>query len=126
MAQKFAAPLLDQYLARTGFDSQQTGERAEPRTPRTTSGSRSTSRRAATRARTAVFDDRSQPRSAQLTVTERVEEAGATVRRAFGSLLGAARARAPQHPWSAATSQQTDSDALPASEQADPAAGPRR
>jgi short-subunit dehydrogenase len=28
LAQKFAAPLLDRYLARTGYDSQQTGDRA--------------------------------------------------------------------------------------------------
>ena len=33
MAQKFAAPLLDQYLARTGYDSQQTGEREPANRP---------------------------------------------------------------------------------------------
>jgi hypothetical protein len=33
MAQKFAAPLLDRYLARTGFDSQQTGEKEPPGRP---------------------------------------------------------------------------------------------
>ena len=33
MAQKFAAPLLDRYLARTGYDSQQTKERADPGQP---------------------------------------------------------------------------------------------
>jgi NAD(P)-dependent dehydrogenase (short-subunit alcohol dehydrogenase family) len=32
-AQKFAAPLLDRYLARTGYDSQQTGEHTGQRTP---------------------------------------------------------------------------------------------
>ena len=32
MAQKFAAPVLDRYLARTGYDSQQTDERADPGT----------------------------------------------------------------------------------------------
>ena len=50
-------------------------------------------------------------------MTERVEEAGATVRRALGSLLDAARARAPQHPWAAATSQPTDAGALTADQQ---------
>ncbi len=33
VAQKFAAPLLDRYLARTGFDSQQTDERVSPGRP---------------------------------------------------------------------------------------------
>ena len=117
MAQKFAAPVLDRYLARTGFDSQQTEERAAPgrpsnlwqpvdQPPGSDEGAHG------------VFDGRSHARSAQLTVTERVEEAGATVRRALGSLLAAARSRAPQHPWSAATSQPTRP--LP------PAAGCRR
>ena len=116
IAQKFAAPVLDRYLARTGFDSQQTGERADPGRPNNlwqpvdqAPGSDEGAH--------GVFDNRAHARSAQLTVTERVEEAGATVRRALGSLLDAARTRAPQHPWSAATSQQADSDALPASEQ---------
>ena len=116
MAQKFAAPVLDRYLARTGFDSQQTGERAEPGRPNNLwqpvdqpPGSDEGAH--------GVFDSRAHGRSAQLTVTERVEEAGATVRRALGSLLGAARSRPAQHPWSAATSQQADSDALPSGEQ---------
>ena len=113
MAQKFAAPVLDRYLARTGFDSQQTGERVEPGRPNNLwqpvdqpPGSDEGAH--------GVFDDRAHARSAQLTVTERVEEAGATVRRALGSLFDAARARAPQHPWSAATSQPTDAGALTA------------
>ena len=33
LAQKFAAPLLDRYLAKTGYDSQQTSEQAEPGRP---------------------------------------------------------------------------------------------
>ena len=122
IAQKFAAPVLDRYLARTGFDSQQTGERADPGRPNNlwqpvdqAPGSDEGAH--------GVFDNRAHARSAQLTVTERVEEAGATVRRALGSLLDAARTRAPQHPWSAATSQQADSDALPASEEEVPPSG---
>jgi NAD(P)-dependent dehydrogenase (short-subunit alcohol dehydrogenase family) len=113
MAQKFAAPVLDRYLARTGFDSQQTQEPAVPGRPNNLwqpvdqpPGSDEGAH--------GVFDSQSHARSAQLTVTERVEEAGATVRRALGSLLDAARARTPQHPWSAATSQPTDSGAVSA------------
>ncbi|HEX4287943.1 MAG TPA: SDR family oxidoreductase [Trebonia sp.] len=119
MAQKFAAPVLDRYLARTGFDSQQTEQRVAPGRPNNLwapvdqpPGSDEGAH--------GVFDSRAHARSAQLTVTERVEEAGATVRRALGSLLGAARSRSPQHPWSAATSQ-TDSGAIPASQQSAPA-----
>jgi NAD(P)-dependent dehydrogenase (short-subunit alcohol dehydrogenase family) len=122
IAQKFAAPVLDRYLARTGFDSQQTDERAAPGRPNNLwqpvdqpPGSDEGAH--------GVFDDRAHGRSAQLTVTERVEEAGATVRRALGSLLGAARPRPAQHPWSSATSQQADADALPASEQEAPPPG---
>jgi hypothetical protein len=33
LAQKFAAPLLDRYLARTGYDSQQAGHRADAGRP---------------------------------------------------------------------------------------------
>ncbi len=113
MAQKFAAPVLDRYLARTGFDSQQTQERAAPgrpsnlwqpvdQPPGSDEGAHG------------VFDGRSHARSAQLTVTERVEEAGATVRRALGSLLerppGARHAPAP---WSTATSHHDTSLADP-------------
>jgi hypothetical protein len=113
MAQKFAAPVLDRYLARTGFDSQQTEERAVPgrpsnlwqpvdQPPGSDEGAHG------------VFDRQSHARSAQLTVTERAEEAGATIRRALGSLVGAARSRSAQHPWSTASSQPTDSGAVSA------------
>jgi NAD(P)-dependent dehydrogenase (short-subunit alcohol dehydrogenase family) len=117
MAQKFAAPLLDRYLGRTGYDSQQTKDPAVPgqpsnlwqpvdQPPGSDHGAHG------------VFDDSSHQRSAQLNVTERVESAGDAVRRAFGTLLGAARPRPPQRdPWSDATSQQTDQDALPASQE---------
>ncbi|MGH3295877.1 MAG: SDR family oxidoreductase [Trebonia sp.] len=113
MAQKFAAPLLDHYLGRTGYDSQQTKERAVPGQPSNLwqpvdqpPGSDHGAHGA--------FDDRSHQRSDQLNVTERVEQAGDAVRRAFGALLGVARPRAPQRPWSDATSQQTAGEPLPA------------
>jgi NAD(P)-dependent dehydrogenase (short-subunit alcohol dehydrogenase family) len=115
LAQKFAAPLLDQYLARTGYDSQQTKERAVPGSPNNLwhpvdqpPGSDQGAH--------GRFDDRSKSRSLQLTVAERVEEAGATVRRALDSLLGNGRQRPPKqddrHAWSDATSQPTRQDAL--------------
>jgi NAD(P)-dependent dehydrogenase (short-subunit alcohol dehydrogenase family) len=117
MAQKFAAPLLDRYLGRTGYDSQQTKEPAVPdrpsnlwqpvdQPPGSDHGAHG------------VFDGSSHQRSGQLNVTERVESAGDAVRRAFGTLLGAARPRTPQQdPWFDATSQQADQDALPASQE---------
>jgi NAD(P)-dependent dehydrogenase (short-subunit alcohol dehydrogenase family) len=126
VAQKFAAPLLDQYLARTGYDSQQTGERAIPGAP-TNLWHPVDQPPGSDQGAHGRFDDQSKARSTQLTVTERVEEAGATVRRAFDSLLGAGRdsllgggrprppkpqPKSPQETWSEATSQQTDQDAL--------------
>jgi hypothetical protein len=124
MAQKFAAPLLDHYLGRTGYDSQQTKEPAVPgqpsnlwqpvdQPPGSDHGAHGS------------FDDKSRQRSDQLNVTERVEQAGDVVRRAFGALLGAARPRTPQQPWSDATSGLTDQDPLPAAgEPASPAEDP--
>jgi len=117
VAQKFAAPLLDRYLARTGYDSQQTDQPSSPDQPANL-WHPVDQQPGSDHGAHGAFDDRSHPRSAQLTVTERVEEAGATVRHALGSLLDAARARAPQRPsaqrpWSAATSEPAGQDALP-------------
>jgi len=136
VAQKFAAPLLDQYLARTGFDSQQTDEKEPANRPsnlwQPVDQSPGSDQGAHGR-----FDDRSKSRSAQLTVTERVEEAGATVRRAFDSLIGAGRdnllgggrsrqvrpePKSSQETWSEATSQQTDQEALVAGHDTTPPA----
>jgi NAD(P)-dependent dehydrogenase (short-subunit alcohol dehydrogenase family) len=100
MAQKFAAPVLDRYLARTGYDSQQTKERADPgqpnnlwqpvdRPPGSDQGAHGD------------FDDSSHARSAQLSVTERaeqaVEQATAVAVRALGTLRNAASSRRPSH-----------------------------
>ena len=52
LAQKFAAPLLDRYLARTGYDSQQTEQRRGPGRAEQPVAAGRPSRRAATRART--------------------------------------------------------------------------
>jgi NAD(P)-dependent dehydrogenase (short-subunit alcohol dehydrogenase family) len=117
MAQKFAAPALDRYLARTGYDSQQTKEPTDPdqpsnlwqpvdRAPGTDQGAHG------------VFDAQSHAHSTQLSVTERAEQAGDAVVRAFGALVGAVGRRTPRHqPWSDATSQQAAQDALPASQE---------
>jgi short-subunit dehydrogenase involved in D-alanine esterification of teichoic acids len=116
MAQKFAAPLLDRYLARTGYDSQQTKQPADPgqpanlwqpvdQPPGSDHGAHGD------------FDDRSRERSEQLNVTQRVEQAGDAVRRVLGTLLGAAGPRTPQQPWSDATSEQAGQDTLPESQE---------
>ena len=96
MAQKFAAPVLDRYLARTGYDSQQTKQIADPdqasnlwqpvdRPPGSDHGAHGD------------FDARSRAHSAQLSVTERaeqaVEQAGAVAARALGILRNAASSR---------------------------------
>ena len=52
-ANAVAPGLLDRYLARTGYDAQQTAAAARPRTSRRTSGSPPTAPPAATTARTA-------------------------------------------------------------------------
>jgi NAD(P)-dependent dehydrogenase (short-subunit alcohol dehydrogenase family) len=85
VAQKVAAPLLDRYLARTGYDSQQAKEQATPgqpanlwqpvdQPPGSDQGAHGD------------FDDRSHARSAQLTVTEGAEEAASVAGRALGTL----------------------------------------
>jgi NAD(P)-dependent dehydrogenase (short-subunit alcohol dehydrogenase family) len=86
MAQKVAAPLLDRYLARTGYDSQQTDERADPRQPSNLwhpvdqpPGSDEGAH--------GVFDDRARDHSGHDTLAEETEEAGSAVRRAFRAIL---------------------------------------
>jgi hypothetical protein len=78
LAEKFASPLLDRYLARTGYDAQQTGEHVAPGRPDNLTepadgaGGRDYGPRG-------VFDDRSHPRSAQewLSQHARLTAAGA-------------------------------------------------
>jgi NAD(P)-dependent dehydrogenase (short-subunit alcohol dehydrogenase family) len=96
MAQKFAAPVLDRYLARTGYDSQQTKQRADPGQPSNLwqpvdqpPGSDEGAHGA--------FDDRSHAHSPQLSFTERaeqaVDQAGTVAVRALDVLRNAARSR---------------------------------
>jgi hypothetical protein len=86
LAQRLAAPLLDRYLARTGFDSQQTSEKAAPgkrdnlwepvdAAPGEDHGAHG------------EFDDKSRGHSAQLSATEHAESAGSAVS-AVGKALG--------------------------------------
>jgi NAD(P)-dependent dehydrogenase (short-subunit alcohol dehydrogenase family) len=93
-AQKFAAPLLDRYLARTGYGSQQTGDlgalhgpgnlwHPEDQEPGEDHGAHGD------------FDGRSHQRSLQLWITQHVvaagETVGAAVTRAAGTVRGTTR-----------------------------------
>ena len=85
-AQKFAAPLLDRYLARTGYDSQQTGDLARPCTAPATCGTRSTrSRRGPRRARRLRQQVPSAQRAAVGGAARRVRRRGRGDRRSAAS-----------------------------------------
>jgi NAD(P)-dependent dehydrogenase (short-subunit alcohol dehydrogenase family) len=91
-AQKLAAPLLDRYLARTGYKSQQTGKRAASGRPSNLwqpvdqpPGSDQGAHGA--------FDDRSRDHSGHLTAAETAESAGSAVTRAFDAVKPADRRR---------------------------------
>ncbi|ROR46977.1 SDR family oxidoreductase [Kitasatospora cineracea] len=85
LGQKAAAPLLDRYLARTGYDSQQTGEQQDPDRPNNlwqpVDGEHGTDHGAH-----GVFDDRAHSRSPQLWASQRIGPLTALT----GVLLGAA------------------------------------
>jgi NAD(P)-dependent dehydrogenase (short-subunit alcohol dehydrogenase family) len=85
LAQKFLAPLLDRYLARTGYDSQQTKQPTEPGRPANlwrpadeTPGSDHGAH--------GDFDDRSRDHSGHLIAAEKTEEAGSAVARGLDAL----------------------------------------
>jgi NAD(P)-dependent dehydrogenase (short-subunit alcohol dehydrogenase family) len=91
LAQKFFAPLLDRYLARTGYDSQQTDQRVAPGrrsnlwqpvddAPGTDHGAHGT------------FDERSRDRSGHDSAAEAAESAGSAVADALDALKNAAHA----------------------------------
>jgi hypothetical protein len=93
VAEKFASPLLDRYLARTGYDSQQTGEHVAPgrpdnlTTPADGPGGRDYGPHG-------VFGDKSHPRSAQQWLSQhaRLTTAGALAGVTAGALAGGWRA----------------------------------
>ena len=95
LGQKFAAPLLDRYLARTGYDSQQTSEPVSSDRPdnlwQPLDGPDGTDHRAH-----GIFDSRSHSRSLQLWASQHpVPVGGALVAAAIlgGTLAGLARRR---------------------------------
>jgi NAD(P)-dependent dehydrogenase (short-subunit alcohol dehydrogenase family) len=90
LAQKIAAPLLDRYLARTGYGSQQTAERAAPgrrsnlwqpvdQPPGTDQGAHGS------------FDDKSRDHSGHLAAAEVAESAGSAVAGGVDAVKDAAR-----------------------------------
>jgi NAD(P)-dependent dehydrogenase (short-subunit alcohol dehydrogenase family) len=92
LAQKLAPPLLDRYLARTGYDSQQTGRRAAPgrcgnlwqpvdEPPGTDQGAHGS------------FDERSRDHSGHLAAAESAETAGSAVTRTLHAIKHAGRRR---------------------------------
>ncbi|HEY3883113.1 MAG TPA: SDR family oxidoreductase [Trebonia sp.] len=85
VAQKFAAPLLDRYLARTGYDSQQTKEPADPAQPANL-WQPADQAPGSDHGAHGDFDDRAGSRSVQLNVTEAVEGAGSAAAEALGKL----------------------------------------
>jgi len=92
LAQKFAAPLLDRYLARTGYDSQQTGERVPPGRPdnlwKPVDGPDGTDHQAH-----GAFDDRSHSRSPQLWLSHHARLASALTAAAAAAGMLAVAAR---------------------------------
>jgi NAD(P)-dependent dehydrogenase (short-subunit alcohol dehydrogenase family) len=95
LGQKLAAPLLDRYLARTGYKSQQTSRRPSPdrqsnlwepvdQPPGTDQGAHGT------------FGDRSRTHSNHLTAAESAESAGSAVTRVFETVHDVVRGAA--HP----------------------------
>ena len=98
--QKFAAPLLDRYLARTGYDSQQTGQPGDPgqpgnlwqpldQAPGSDHGAHG------------EFDDQASSGSEQLTAAEAAESAGAKtaeLAESAGAKTPSCRAARRRHP----------------------------
>jgi NAD(P)-dependent dehydrogenase (short-subunit alcohol dehydrogenase family) len=93
LAQRFAAPLLDRYLARTGYDSQQTGDKAAPDRPdnlwKPVDAAPGEDHGAH-----GVFDDESHDRSAQLAATQHAESAASEVGQAVDGATEKSKRRA--------------------------------
>jgi NAD(P)-dependent dehydrogenase (short-subunit alcohol dehydrogenase family) len=85
LAQRFAAPLLDRYLARTGYDSQQTDDKAASGKPANL-WHPADAAPGDDHGAHGVFDEESHPRSAQLWLTRHAESAGSTVGRALDGI----------------------------------------
>jgi hypothetical protein len=85
MAQRFAAPLLDRYLARTGFGSQQSAEK-EPTARPDNLWEPADEAPGEDRGAHGEFDERSHPRSEQEWAAERAGSAASAVARAAGGI----------------------------------------
>ena len=94
LGQKFAAPLLDRYLARSGYQSQQTPQPAAPGRPVNLWGPADAPPGSDDGAH-GEFDDRSRDHSNHDRLAEVSETAGSAVTRAFGSLITTARQKHP-------------------------------
>ena len=86
LAQRIAAPLLDRYLARTGFDSQQADDK--PATGRANLWHPADAAPGEDHGAHGVFDDKARPRSAQLWATQHAESTGSLVGRALDAVRG--------------------------------------
>ena len=75
LAQKLAAPLLDRYLAKTGYDSQQT-ERAPPTRPADNLWQPVDQPPGSDQGAHGAFDDRSRDHSGHLTAAETGRDSG--------------------------------------------------
>ncbi len=87
VAQRFAAPLLDRYLARTGFDSQQTSEKAVPGRPDNL-WEPVDAAPGQDHGAHGEFDDQSHAHSAQLSATQHAESAASAVGQAVSEIGG--------------------------------------
>jgi NAD(P)-dependent dehydrogenase (short-subunit alcohol dehydrogenase family) len=85
LGQRFAAPLLDRYLARTGYDAQQTSQPAPPGHPDNL-WEPVDEAPGADHGAHGEFDDRSHARSAQEWASERAEQAGSVLTRAAAAI----------------------------------------
>jgi len=94
LGQKFAAPLLDRYLARSGYQSQQTPEPARPGRPANL-WEPADQPPGSDHGAHGEFDGRSRARSGHDQAAEAAESAGSAVTRAFGSLITTARRKLP-------------------------------
>ena len=131
MAQRFAAPLLDRYLARTGFGSQQSAEKEPPTRPDNL-WEPADEAPGQDHGAHGEFDERSHPRSVAAhrhrasrggrryrpprlrQPDRRLPRQPARRRPPALSVRPSSRRKSPQETWSEATSQQTDQDALQA------------
>ena len=93
-AQKIAAPLLDRYLARTGYESQQTGDRESGRPANLWHPA--DQRPGQDYGAHGEFDARSRPRSAQLRAKQAVARVAGEAGQAAGKVLAAVRSAKSQ------------------------------